>query len=511
MEELEQRPATVLTLQASAPHELFLRFSSYNMLINVMGFAFRFIHNARPKNTRISGRVLLVPELHAAKMFLVRLVQAEVFPGELKALRKEQSVSKNFKLRLLCPFLDSEGVIRIGGRLQLSAESYNIRHQIVIPGFHPFTKLLIMHHHKKLIHGGNTVTLAVLRDEFWPLHGRRAIRSVLRSCFNCHRANPRPIEQPVGQLPSSRVTVNEAFYCTGVDYCGPLYLKPAHRRAASQKVYICVFVCFSTKAVHLELAGDLSTNTFLKALDRFMYRRNKPHHIYSDNGTNFIGAKNALHQLYSRLQSEPENEKITKYLAQDGIQWHLIPPRAPNFGGLWEAAVKVAKKQLVRQLGDSLLSYEELLTILVRIEGCMNSRPLMPLSDDPHDLTVPPPSHFLIKNMIKPLPEPDIRHLPMNRLNYYQRIQAHSQQFWHRWRSEYLKELQTQFTTNPKRCDLAVGSVVILKDDSLPPTRWPLARILEVHPGPDDIIRMVTLQTSGGVLKRSVSKICPEE
>ncbi|XP_055622809.1 uncharacterized protein LOC129766313 [Toxorhynchites rutilus septentrionalis] len=177
-----------------------------------------------------------------------------------------------------------------------------------------------MHHHKKLIHGGNTVTLAVLRDEFWPLHGRRAIRSVLRSCFNCHRANPRPIEQPVGQLPSSHVTVNEAFYCTGVDYCGPLYLKPAHRRAASQKVYICVFVCFSTKAVHLELAGDLSTNTFLMALDRFMYRRNKPHHIYSDNGTNFIGAKNALHQLYSRLQSEPENEKITKYLAQDGIQ-----------------------------------------------------------------------------------------------------------------------------------------------------------------------------------------------
>ncbi|XP_055633964.1 uncharacterized protein LOC129774271 [Toxorhynchites rutilus septentrionalis] len=458
MEELEQRPATVLTLQASAPHELFLRFSSYNMLINVVGFAFRFIHNARPKNTRISGRVLLVPELHAAKMFLVRLVQAEVFPGELKVLRKEQSVSKNSKLRLLCPCLDSEGVIRIGGRLQLSAESYNIRHQIVIPGFHPFTKLLIMHNHKKLIHGGNTVTLAVLRDEFWPLHGRRAIRSVHRSCFNCHRANPRPIEQPVGQLPSSRVTVNEAFYCTRVDYCGPLYLKPAHRRAESQKVYICVFVCFSTKAVHLELAGDLSTNTFLMALNRFMYRRNKPHHIYSDNGTNFIGAKNALHQLYSRLQSEPENEKITKYLAQDGIQWHLIPPRAPNFGGLWEAAVKVAKKQL---------------------------------------------------NMIKPLPEPDIRHLPMNRLNYYQRIQAHSQQFWHRWRSEYLKELQTQFTTNAKRCDLAVGSVLILKDDSLPPTRWPLARILEVHPGPDDIIRVVNLQTSGGVLKRSVSKICP--
>ncbi|XP_055622150.1 uncharacterized protein LOC129765752 [Toxorhynchites rutilus septentrionalis] len=506
VEELEQRTAAVLTLQTSAPHELFLRFSSYNMLLNVVGWAFRFIQNTRSKNIRIPDRVLLVKELHVTKLYLTKLVQSESFPDELKALRKGLPVSKHSKLRLLSPFLDPEGVIRVGGRLQLSSEPYNIQHQMVIPGFHPFTKLLIMHHHKKLAHGGNNVTLAVLRDEFWPLHGRRAVRSVLRTCLNCYRTNPQPIEQTVGQLPYNRVTANEVFACTGVDYCGPLYLKPSHRRAASQKVYVCVFVCFSTKAVHLELAGDLSTNTFLMALDRFMYRRNKPYHIYSDNGTNFIGAKNVLHELYSRLQTGPENDKISKYLAQDGIQWHLIPPRSPNFGGLWEAAVKVAKKQLVRQLGDSLLSYEELLTILVRIEGCVNSRPLMPMSDDPNDLTVLTPAHFLVRNMIRSLPEPDIRHLPMNRLNYYQRIQAHSQQFWHRWRSEYLKELQIQYKTNPKLCSLEVGSVVILKDDSLPPTRWPLARILEVHPGPDGIVRVVTIQTSGGVLKRSFNE-----
>ncbi|KXJ74867.1 hypothetical protein RP20_CCG012791 [Aedes albopictus] len=141
------------------------------------------------------------------------------------------------------------------------------------------------------------------------------------------------------------------------------------------------------------------------ALDRFVWRRNKPQHLYSDNGTNFVGAKNSLHKVYQMLQPGPESDQIRKRLAEDSIQWHLIPPRAPNFGGLWEAAVKVAKIHLVRQLGSSLLSFEELTTVLVKIEGCMNSRPLLPLSSDPNDLGALTPAHFLVRNMIRPLPK----------------------------------------------------------------------------------------------------------
>ncbi|XP_058456735.1 uncharacterized protein LOC131434107 [Malaya genurostris] len=316
-------------------------------------------------------------------------------------------------------------------------------------------------------------------------------------------------DEPTGQLPIGRVTPNEAFTHTGVDYCGPLYLKPTHRRAAARKCYVAVFICLTTKAVNLELVGDLSTNTFLMALNRFIWRRNKPYHMYSDNGTNFIGAKNSLQQLYNMLQPGPEQNRISKQLAEDGIQWHLIPPRSPNFGGLWEAAVKVAKTHLVRQLGSSTLSYEELATVLTMIEGCMNSRPLTPFSDDPSDLSALTPAHFLVKNMIRPLPEPDIRHVPLNRLTQYQRIQAYAQRFWYRWRNEYLKQLQLQYTVNPRPFNLDVGSVVIIKDESLSPARWPLGRIVEIHPGPDHVTRVVTLRTSSGTLKRSVSKICP--
>lgn len=509
VDELEQKKTTMLATITASPDPLFLRYSRYLRMLNLVGFVLRFARNAlsKPEN-RSGGKVLDAEEVNAAKLVLARLVQRESFPEELKLLQQGRRVPKQSKLRLMNPYLDADGLIRVGGRLQCSREAFDIQHPIILPGFHPFTRLLIKHHHEKLIHGGIMATLAVVRDEFWPLNGRRAVRSVLRMCFRCSRATPRPIEQPIGQLPPARVTAGEAFECTGVDYCGPIYLKPVQRKAASRKAYICVFVCLSTKAVHLELVGDLSTTAFLMALNRFIWRRNKPRHIYSDNGTNFIGAKNALHQLYTMLQPGSAHDHIKQNLAQDGIQWHLIPPRAPNFGGLWEAAVKVAKKQLVRQLGDSLLSYEELTTVLVSIEGSMNSRPLMPLSDDPNDCRALTPSHFLVRNMIRPLPEPDVRNVPLNRLGQYERLQAYSQRFWHQWRNEYLKELQSLHKVNPRQFKIDVGSVVILKDESLPPARWPLARIIATHPGPDGVTRVVTLRTPGGEFKRAVSKIC---
>ncbi|XP_055633488.1 uncharacterized protein LOC129773856 [Toxorhynchites rutilus septentrionalis] len=509
VEELEQKKTAILATITASPNSLFLRYSRYLRLLNLVGFVLRFARNARCKpENRYRGKVLDAAEIMAAKLVLSKLVQKESFPDELKLLQLGKRVSSKSKLRLMNPYLDADGLIRVGGRLQRSREAFDVLHPIVLPGFHPFTRLVIKHHHEKLVHSGISTTLAVVRDEFWPLSGRRAVTSVLRKCFRCCRATPHPIEQPIGQLPAARVTAGEAFECTGVDYCGPIYLKPAQRKAPSRKAYICVLICLSTKAVHLELVGDLSTTTFLMALNRFIWRRNKPKHIYSDNGTNFIGAKNALHQLYCMLQPGSAQDNIKQNLAQDGIQWHLIPPRAPNFGGLWEAAVKVAKKQLVRQLGDALLTYEELVTVLVSIEGSMNSRPLMPLSDDPNDCRALTPSHFLVRNMIRPLPEPDVRNIPLNRLGQYERLQSYSQRFWHQWRSEYLKELQVLYKTNPKQFKIDVGSIVILKDDALPPARWPLARVVDTHPGPDGITRVVTLRTSGGEFKRAVSKIC---
>ncbi|XP_055644163.1 uncharacterized protein LOC129780182 [Toxorhynchites rutilus septentrionalis] len=436
------------------------------------------------------------------------LLERECYQKELRGLKKGQPVNNQSTLKHLNPFVDDSGIIRVGGRLRFSTEPYGTKHPILLPGFHHFTRLLITSYHRKLLHGGISHTLSVVRDDFWPTNGRRAVRSIIRNCVRCTRTNPHPIQQPVGQIPPARITPSRPFASTGIDYCGPVYVKAKLRKGAPIKAYIALFVCFSTKAVHIELVGDLSTSSFISALKRFIARRGLPANIYSDNATNFAGARHELHELYRMLNDRMENAHIATCLATNEIKWHMIPPRTPNFGGLWEAAVKVAKRHLLRQVGNSTLLQEDLETVLVQIEGCMNSRPLVVLSDDPNDLQALTPGHFLVGSSLQAIPEPDLRETPINRLDRYQLAQQKVQHFWYRWTREYLKELQRQPKVNPRKIDLKVGQVVILQDQQLPPLRWPLARILELHPGQDGVVRVITLRTAAGVFKRPTTKIC---
>ncbi|XP_055605651.1 uncharacterized protein LOC129753827 [Uranotaenia lowii] len=506
-----ERKTTTLLIQNPPPlNPLFTRSFSYNRLLRTTAYCLRVSRKAR-KELKESTLILTPTELESARDCLVKLVQAECYHTEWSFLRKGKPVPKKSALRLLNPFVDASGIIRVGGRLKLSLETFSTKHQILLPGFHRFTRMLLLSFHNKLVHGGIALTLGVVRNEYWPTNGRRAVRSVIRTCFRCTRANPKPLKQPIGQIPLARVTPSRPFASTGIDYCGPVFVKSPNRKSAPTKAYIALFVCFSTKAVHIELVGDLSTASFLYALQRFVARRGKPQHIYSDNATNFVGARNELHALYEMFSSPKETDRIATALATEGIQWKMIPPRAPNFGGLWEAAVKVAKKHLVRQLGSTSLLYEDLVTILSQIEGAMNSRPLVPLSEDPNDFEAITPSHFLIGSQLQALPHPDLKDVPENRLkNRYQVIQQKQQLFWYHWQTEYLKELQRQSTTNPQQVNLKIGQVMILQDDLLPPVRWPLVRIMELHPGADGVTRVVTIRTpTGAIFKRAVVKLCP--
>lgn len=500
-----------LSVQATTiiePNHLFTRFSDYIKLINVISYCMRFIHGICTKTQKVISIAVTPEEQSNALRILARLAQKEVFSEEIKQLKKNSTVLKHSKLKLLNPFLDKDNILRVGGRLKLSQESYSVKHPIILPGFHPFTKLIIKDRHRKLMHGGISSTLAYIRDEFWLTNGRRAIRSVLRKCYKCTRADPRPMHQPMGQLPPARIQCSRPFSTTGVDFCGPVFVKAALRKSTAIKAYIAIFVCFSTKAVHIELVSDLSTAAFLSAFRRFIARRGKPEHVYSDNGTNFIGAKNELHAIYQMLHSKDE-ENIARTLAHEGITWHLIPPRAPNFGGLWEAAVKVAKRHMIRQIGGTSLLHEDLITLLAQIEACMNSRPLMPMTEDASDLEVLTPGHFLIGSSMQALPEANVREIRTNRLNRFQLIQQKNQHFWDRWRAEYLREQNRQASRNPRAVQLKVDQLVILQDQFLPPCRWPIARIVELHPGSDGIQRVATIRTASGTFKRPISKLCP--
>lgn len=177
---------------------------------------------------------------------------------------------------------------------------------------------------------------------------------------------------------------------------------------------------------------------------------------------------------------------------------------------MWEAAVKAVKKHLNRTIANSRLTYDELYTVLTQIECCLNSRPLIPLSEDPTDLNVLTPAHFLIGSSLRALPEPDVRDMSINRLSRWQRVQQLVQHVWARWSKEYLGQLQGRNKWSKCRGpSIQLGTMVLIKENNLPPLKWLLGRVTNVHPGPDGVVRVATVHTNLGSKKHAVRLLCP--
>ncbi|XP_058840653.1 uncharacterized protein LOC131696123 [Topomyia yanbarensis] len=508
-EDILERKKTVLVVQStSQENPLFERYSSFGRLVRITAYLRRFITRCRSKHHAYEAFLSTV-ELQEAKQTLVKVVQQEVFPEELIQLKQKRPVPSKSPLKNRYPFLDENGIIRVGGRLHFSNENYQTKHPMALPNKHPLSRIIAAHFHSQCFHSGPRMTLATMRREFWPVRGKTLANYVCRKCTICFRHNPVPVAQPQGQLPKARIVPSRPFSITGVDYCGPIYLKPVHRRAAPQKVFIAVFVCFATKATHLELVCDLSTDAFIAALRRFIARRGLPTEIHSDNGTNFKGAKTTLTEMHRLFSIKHNKEKLINECSSKGITWRFIPPRAPNFGGLWEAAVKTAKSSLVKTIGCRKLSYEDMVTVLYQIEANMNTRPLTPLSDDPTELDALTPGHFLTGGPLLTLPDPQYTEIPTNRLRHYQQLQQLIQHHWQRWRKEYLTELNQQWQKSGSPVDIRVGQMVLLQEDGKPSVAWPLARIEAVQPGDDDIIRVATIKTRSGTYIRPIRRLFP--
>ncbi|XP_043466815.1 uncharacterized protein LOC122501430 [Leptopilina heterotoma] len=319
-------------------------------------------------------------------------------------------------LSSLNPFLDDKNILRVGGRLNNSDFNENKKHPMLISASDKFAKLLFENEHRRLMHAGPQLLLYTIREQFWPLGGRNLAKNVTRKCITCFKVKPRITNPIMGDLPKARVSPSPPFYNTGVDYAGPFMIKDRKGRGAkSSKCYISVFVCLATKALHLELVSDLTSEAFIATLRRFVFRRGKPGHIYSDNGLSFVGARNELDQLGTFLARE--NENLRDVVHDMGFTWHFIPAYSPHFGGIWEAGVKSTKYHLKRVAGNQVLTFEEFYTLIVQIEGLLNSRPLTPLSSDPHDYSPLTPAHLLLGRPTVAVADPDLKHLPENRLS----------------------------------------------------------------------------------------------
>lgn len=354
--------------------------------------------NRTLNKVKLNPNVLTINELSEALTILIKIAQSEIYFQEINCLKNSRNLDHNSKLLSLNPFLDQQGILRVGGRLFHSQEiGINQRHPIILPYKHKLTYLIINAEHIKHLHAGTQNLLSILRLTYWPINGKNMVKRVLRTCIKCFRTKPNPTKFLMGNLPAARINPSRVFSQCAVDYAGPIYIKDGTRRKYQLvKTYICVFVCMAVRAVHVELVYDLSTHSFLNALKRFISRRGKPNDMYSDNGSNFVGVNNHFLELYNLISNESHNNKVSEFLAQDKIIWHFIPARSPHMGGIWEATIKSVKFHLRRVLGNAFLHYEEMYTLLVQIEACLNSRPLAPLSNHPDDFMPLTPAHFLI-------------------------------------------------------------------------------------------------------------------
>ena len=459
------------------------RFSSFTRIVRYVCWIRRMI-TAKIEGKVVSKESISSEELERAEIQLWKLVQREAYEEEMSGeINKDSSI---FKLK---PFV-KDGLIRIETRVIFSGEDERFCKPIVLPGNHPLVSRKIEEEHRRLCHANAGIVLASLRDTLWITDGRRNVRSVVKSCGKCRRFSVKPMKVSEAPLPAGRCTLGRVFQVVGVDYAGPVFLKDG------KKAWIAIFTCAVYRAVHFELVSSLSTEHFLLAFQRFVSRRGRPQTIYSDNGTNFVGAENHLKEIdWDVIERDPCLMKIA---------WIKNAPASPWWGGFFERIVRMLKELIRRSLGRSILSAEHFYTVLVRCEGVLNGRPLTVVSDDNEDLKALTPNHFLLQG--GSVDTTDVDFVVAEHFKKQASVMSNMfQSFQSRFRNEYLGILAKRSVLENDIPN--VGDVVLVVNEGKR-ISWPLGIIVELLFGSDGLVRAVTLKVGDKTVVRPLQKLC---
>lgn len=499
--EVKANPALVGEVSLNKK-EILSRFSRLSTLQRCYAFVLRFIHNSRNKLNKLSGP-LQTSELDNSMIVLIKISQDESFSKEINLITNQKALKSKSLLCSLTPFIDSQGLLRVGGRIAASNYCFDKKHPILLHANQHLTKLLFEHEHKLLMHAGPQHLLASVRNKYWPIGGKNLARRVARSCLVCRRFAAQHMKNIMGALPAEKLNADFPFSTIGLDMAGPFLITDRKGRGCKiTKCYLCVFICFRYKCIHLEAVSEMSKDAFILALKRFIARRGVPKQIYCDNGGNFVAAAREIHDFF-----KCQKDTLCDFASQRGIEFRFSPVYAPHFNGQAESGVKLAKFHIRRVLGSTHLTFEELSSLFSQVEAILNSRPLCPLSPSPNDLHPLTPGHFLIGRPLTAIPSSDITNVNVHRLDRFQRLEQYRQHFWTRWSNEYIAELQ-QRTKWRERCrDLQINDLVLLKDDSAPPLCWRLGRVVTLFPGSDGVPRVAEVTTARGTVRRSINRM----
>ena len=481
------------------------KFSTLGKLLRVTSWIKRFIDNIKAKREGkdLNKENLSAEEMKNAEEFWIKDVQASLV---------HDSAFK--KARVQLGIIEINGVLVCKGRLENSDLGLEAKYPIYLPKDHRFTILVIEDCHVRVHHCLVAATLAELRSRFWVSKGRQFVKKILKQCFVCRKLEGQPFHSPpTAALPEYRVTEAEPFSKVGIDFAGPLFVKG--KQGEMSKVYICLFSCCVTRALHLELVQDLTAGTFLNCLRRFCAKKGTPTIINSDNAKTFKAIAKFLRKLHS-------DKNVTDFLIARRIQWKFNLEVSPWQGGHFERMVRSVKRCLRKVLGNTKLNFDELITVLSEVECILNSRPLTYQYDE-LDGEVLTPSHLMFGRRLSTLStgietnmklnEEDIQYSLSKRFMHLTRLLSH---FWNRWRREYLTDLREKHRENNNEpVKINIEDIVLVQEDKVKRGLWKVAIVEEIIKGKDGQVRGAKVRRAGKgkpeILNRPMQKLYPLE
>ena len=478
----------------------FERYSKWTRLRRAVCWLHKFVHYLRIKRGKIvdtQQRSITVSDMESAERAIARCVQREVFGSpESHHVQVMKSMSQ------LSPTLNVDKLLVVGGRLGGATMPDDIKHPIIMPRNHYVTSLIIRHYYEQLGHAGIELTMTTVRERYWILQFRHAVKNIVTKCVTCRKMTHRACVQKMADLPEDRIAGDEPpFTRTGVDFFGPFLIKQGR---SSPKRYGCLFTCLQTRAIHLELAYSLDASSFINCLQRFVCRRGNVRTIRCDNGTNFTAAERELREALNDMSKDD----VERYLVNHSIEWVFNTPSASHMGGVWERMIRTTRRVLQALLPEQRLDDEGLSTLFCRVEYIVNSRPLTYVSSDARDLQPITPNDLLQLRSPAAFPAGIFDPTDVYSRRRWRQICYMAGVFWARWRKEYLLALQVRHKWHNVRNNVKEGDVVLVLDEDAAKQQWALGRIVSVRHSADGLVRSVTVRTARGVYERPIVKLC---
>ena len=511
-EDTEIRPLVTTMKQTLIPEKSldiakFERFSTWRSLVR----AFTTIKSTLRKRHQ-------VPDLPVGRdeveIFIIKEVQRATFRDDIEKLEKDENLKKTSPILALNPFLDEDGILRVGGRIRKSDLGHYEKMPVIIPKKSHVAVLLVRHFHEKTYHQGRHFTEGeIRRNGYWIIGMKKLIASILRVCVTCRKLRSQTSEQKMADLPEDRLKPCPPFTNVGVDMFGPFLVVTRKTRGgmANNKRWAALFTCLTSRAIHIEVVEEMTSSSFINALRRFVAIRGPVNEVRSDRGTNFIAASKEL-----KCEIIDVEDPIMKgYLDVQNIVWRFNPPHSSHMGGVWERMIGIARRILNSMLSENKhrnLTHEVLCTFMYEVTAIINSRPLVPVSTDPEQPLVLSPSVLLTQktNMW----DKDFKCIDLSDSykTQWKFVQMLAEKFWDRWKKEYLLTLQTRRKWPMEKRNLKVNDIVLLKD-TCDRISWPMGIISKIFPSDDDIVRKVEVRIfrDGSVhhYNRPVTEVVP--